>query len=499
MAKMADQSAGGYSVDGAIISMGFGLFQTLMCVYAGMGWVSEAMEMMILSFIGPAVKSKWNLSADQETVLTVVVFAGMLVGSYLWGFLSDRYGRRNGFLFTAIVTSIAGLFSAFAWNYYVLMIARCVVGVGLGGVPVVFTWFLEFIPAPNRGQWMVAFNLFWTLGAIVEVGLAWIVMPTLGWKWLVGLSAVPSFVLLIFYYWTPESPRYLCLKGKKDEALKIMEKVAKCNNKSLPPGVLLTDHEIEQQGQVYSADSEPPSWEDSNLGLLKTLRLLLSRKLARATVMLWIIFFGNAFSYYGLVLLTTQLNRSDLCNSNVKKSDDSGAGIDYKNVFIATLAECPGALAAILLVDRVGRKYTMAGLLLVCSAFVVPLVTHQSSMVTTILLFGARICITGSFAIAFVLAPELYPTSVRSTGFGIASSMGRIGGMTAPFVAVSLTERCLQREAVLLFVGIVVIAMIATLLIPYDTKGRELTDSISSMKNESKDSGAPVKPRLAEA
>ncbi|CAI0442052.1 unnamed protein product [Linum tenue] len=499
MAKMADQTAGGYSVDGAIMSMGFGLFQTLMCFYAGMGWVSEAMEMMILSFIGPAVKSEWNLSPDQETVLTVVVFAGMLVGSYLWGFLSDKFGRRNGFLFTAIVTSLAGLFSALAWNYYVLLVARCVVGMGLGGVPVVFTWFLEFIPAPSRGQWMVAFNLFWTLGAILEVGLAWIVMPRLGWKWLVGLSAAPSFLLLVFYYWTPESPRYLCLKGRKDEAFKIMEKVARCNKKSLPPGILLTDHEIEQQEQVHSADSVPPAWEDSNLGLVKTLRLLLSRQLARSTVLLWIIFFGNAFSYYGLVLLTTQLNRSNLCHSSVPKSGGSSAGIDYKNVFIATLAECPGAIAAILLVDRIGRKYSMAGLLLVCSIFVLPLVAHQSSMVTTILLFGARICITGSFAIAFVMAPELYPTSVRSTGFGIASSMGRIGGITAPFVAVSLTERCRQREAVLLFVGIVIIALVATLLIPYDTKGIELTESISSTKNETQDSGAVKPPRRQEA
>ncbi|CAN1143867.1 Organic cation/carnitine transporter 7 [Linum perenne] len=478
----------GYSVDGAIESMGFGLFQTLMCFYAGMGWISEAMEMMILSFIGPAVKQEWNLTADQETIVTVVVFAGMLVGSYVWGLLSDKLGRRNGFLFTAIVTSIAGLLSAFAWNYEVLLVARCVVGVGLGGVPVVFTWFLEFIPAPSRGKWMVGFNGFWTIGAILEVGLAWIVMPTLGWQWLVGLSAIPSFILLMFYYWTPESPRYLCLKGRKDEALLIMEKVAKCNNKSLPPGILLTDREIEQQTATSSAPSS--GWDDSNLSVLTTLRLLLSRKLARSTLLLWLIFFGNSFSYYGLVLLTTQLNRKDLCSKVPVKSTDSGAGIDYKNVFITTLAECPGMIVAILLIDKIGRKYSMASMLFVCAAFVLPLVVHQSTIITTLLLFGARICITGSFAIAFVLAPELYPTSVRSTGFGIASSMGRVGGITAPFVAVSLTEKCQQRVAVMLFVMIVAIAFVATLFIPYDTKGIELTESISSTKNETQKDGS---------
>ncbi|CAN0840303.1 Organic cation/carnitine transporter 7 [Linum grandiflorum] len=467
--------------------MGFGTFQTLMCLYAGLAWIAEAMEMMILSFIGPAVKIEWNLSADQETFVTVVVFAGMLVGSYVWGLLSDKLGRRKGFLFTAIVTAVAGLCSAFAWNYVALLVARCIVGVGLGGAPVVFTWCLEFIPAPNRGKWMVAFSIFWTIGAILQVSIAWIVMPRLGWKWLVGVSAIPSFLLLVFYYWTPESPRYLCLKGRKEEAVKVMERVAKYNKKSLPPGVLLTDHEIELQGQQQdmsvSPNSDPPKWEDSDLGPWTTIRLLLSRKLARSTVMLWLIFFGNAFSYYGIVLLTTQLNRSNLCSKS-PKSEGSGAGIKYKNVFIATLAECPGLVVAFLLVDRIGRKISMASMLFICCVFVLPLVVHQSPLVTTILLFGARICITGSFAIAFVLAPELYPTSVRSTGFGLASSMGRIGGMTAPFVAVSLTERCQQRLAVVVFVGIVAIALAATLLIPYETQGIELIESIQSTKNE---------------
>ncbi|CAN1298965.1 Organic cation/carnitine transporter 7 [Linum perenne] len=501
------KAVGGYSVDGAIVSMGFGTFQTLMCLYAGLAWIAEAMEMMILSFIGPAVKLEWNLSADQETFVTVVVFAGMLVGSYVWGLLSDKFGRRipflnsfgkcvssrKGFLFTAIVTSIAGLCSAFAWNYVALLVARCIVGVGLGGAPVVFTWFLEFIPAPNRGKWMVAFSIFWTIGAIVQVSVAWIVMPRLGWKWLVGLSSIPSFLLLVFYYWTPESPRYLCLKGRKDEAVKVMERVAKYNKKTLPPGVLLTDHEIELQGQremTLSPDSNPlppRTWEDSNLGHLMTIKLLLSRKLARSTVMLWLIFFGNAFSYYGIVLLTTQLNRSNLCGKSTTttpKSEGSGAGIKYMNVFIASLAECPGLAVAFLLVDRIGRKFSMASMLFTCCVFILPLIVHQSSLVTTILLFGARICITGSFAIAFVLAPELYPTSVRSTGFGIASSMGRIGGMTAPFVAVSLTERCQQRITVVVFVGIVAIALAATMLIPYETQGIELIESIKSNKNE---------------
>lgn len=83
-----------YTVDEALESVGFGKFQILVLAYAGMGWISEAMEMMLLSFVGPAVQSAWNLSSHEESLITSVVFAGMLIGAYSWGIVSDKHGRR---------------------------------------------------------------------------------------------------------------------------------------------------------------------------------------------------------------------------------------------------------------------------------------------------------------------------------------------------------------------------------------------------------------------
>ncbi len=83
-----------YTLDEALAAVGFGKFQGLVLVYAGFGWFSEAIEIMILSFVGPAVKLKWALSSSEESLLSSVVFAGMLIGAYSWGLTSDNYGRR---------------------------------------------------------------------------------------------------------------------------------------------------------------------------------------------------------------------------------------------------------------------------------------------------------------------------------------------------------------------------------------------------------------------
>ncbi|KNA24583.1 hypothetical protein SOVF_014400 [Spinacia oleracea] len=488
--------SGTYSVDDALVKVGFGKYQYFVLAYAGMGWIAEAMEMMILSFIGPAVKVEWKLSSTEESLITTIVFAGMLVGAYSWGLVSDKFGRRKGYMFSAILTAAAGCLSAASPNYVVLLVARCIVGGGVGAGPVLLTWFLEFVPAPSRGTWLVLFQAFWTVGSITEAALAWVVMPRLGWRWLLGLSALPSFILLVFYLITPESPRYLCFKGKKDQAFQVLAKIAKVNGKELPTGILLTDMELEFQDQTTPAQDNvvPKNCKDSEMSIVKSFMLLLSPNLARTTLLLWFVFFADSLAYYGLVLLTTQLNNTNIvCNSlgHHQQSHSAGAGINYKDVFITSIAELPGLVAVGLLIDRLGRKISMAVMLVVCFAFLIPLVVPRSETITTVLMFGSRASIMGTWTTAFIFAPEIYPTSVRNTGLGTASSMARIGGMVSPVVAVALVQGCHQKTAVLFFCGVVVAAAVAVLLIPYETKGRELADTMGSSKHSRKKAHKP--------
>lgn len=106
---MEEQSAS-YTVDDALLSSGFGRFQMLILSYAGIGLIAEAMEMMLLSFVGPSVQLEWKLTSHQESMITSVVFVGMLIGAYSWGVVSDNYGRRQ-------VQSFADVMYLFAPNY----------------------------------------------------------------------------------------------------------------------------------------------------------------------------------------------------------------------------------------------------------------------------------------------------------------------------------------------------------------------------------------------
>ncbi|KAL5554278.1 hypothetical protein UlMin_041679 [Ulmus minor] len=479
-----------FTVDEALGKMGFGYFHVIVIVYAGMAWISEAMEMMLLSFVGPALQSAWGISSRQQSLITSVVFAGMLVGAYSWGIVSDKHGRKKGFLITAMFTSGAGFLSALAPNYVSLMILRCLVGVGLGGGPVLSSWFLEFIPSRSRGTWMVTFSAFWTLGTVFEASIAWAIMPTLGWRWLLAASSIPSSLLLIFYWVVPESPRFLCSKGRMTEAFNILEKIARLNKTKLPSGRLVSDHQIELQDKnLSSEDTRLLSLEanehaasrekDSKTGGFSSLFVLLSPNLVRSTLLLWFVFFGNAFSYYGLVLLTSELNGRSSCARKDLQPEKS-LDVNYRDIFITSFAEVPGLIIAAVTIDKLGRKNSMASMFFLCCIFLFPLVFHQPQDFTTGLLFGARTCITATFTIVYIYAPEIYPTSVRTTGVGLASSVGRIGGMTCPLVAIGLIHGCHQTAAIILFELVVFVSGICVLLFPFETSGRELTDHVDT-------------------
>ncbi|XP_027072176.1 organic cation/carnitine transporter 7-like [Coffea arabica] len=485
---MADQSIS-YTPEDAISGMGFGKFQGLLLVYAGLGWISEAMEMMILSFVGVAVQSEWGLSPAEESLITSVVFAGMLAGCYFWGIISDAYGRRKGFIGTTTVVTVAGICSSLAPSYILFLASRCLLGFGVGGGLVFAAWFLEFIPIANRGAWIFALTAFWSSGSVVEALLAWIIMPRFGWRWLLALSCLPSLFVLLLSGFTPESPRYLCVKGKMEESQKILEKVATMNKTKLPPGVLVLDRTRnmdEEHCPLLDTSLLPSAREKKRSSgiCLSSFVMIFSSKLWKTTLLLWILYFASTFSYYGIVLLISELSsKHSNCGSTknfLKSTEDSGL---YRDVFITSFADLAGLAVSAVVVDRLGRKLTVKIFLALGFILLLPLVVHHNEIATTALLFGSRMSVMSAYSVIVVYSREIYPTSVRATGVGSATAIGRIGGIICPLVAVGLVRDCHQTAAILLFEAVIVLTGFCTLFFPSETSGQGLTD-VTSLSNE---------------
>jgi MFS family permease len=162
----------------------------------------------------------------------------MMIGSPFWGKICDHFGRKICSLFCTIFTFIFGFLSLFAPSIIGILAFRGLVGFGIGGAPQAVTLYSEFLPLKLSAKCVVFSNMFWSIGACLEVCLAILIMPTLGWRWLLGISALPLIIFILLCLWLPESARFHMISKKPELALRVLERVAKDNKKSLPEGSL---------------------------------------------------------------------------------------------------------------------------------------------------------------------------------------------------------------------------------------------------------------------
>ncbi|XP_065920283.1 putative transporter svop-1 isoform X2 [Dysidea avara] len=238
-----------FTVDEAVDKMGFGLFQVLLCMFAGSIWVVEPFEVMILAILSAALKCEWDLDYAEEATITMMVFFGYLVGSPVWGAIADKFGRKRSLLGVVICAFTFGISSTFSPNYYVMLFLRGGVGFSVGGGFLGPAYCSEFLPARTRAAILCLLQIAWAIGSILEAILALVVMTSIDhqpWRWLLGISALPFLVVMMLFPLAPESPRYLVFRGKEDEAKKVLALMAKLNCKSLPSGRLVTTEEKEQ-------------------------------------------------------------------------------------------------------------------------------------------------------------------------------------------------------------------------------------------------------------
>lgn len=454
-----------FTVTQAVNALGFGWFQVKLSLCTGLCWMADSMEMTILSILSPALHCEWNISKYQQALTTTIVFLGMMLSSTFWGNISDRYGRKTALTMCGVLLFYYGLLSAVAPNFLWLLFLRGLVGFAIGCVPQSVTLYAEFLPTKQRAKCVVLLDCFWALGACLEVALALAVMPLLGFHWLLALSTMPLLLFAIICPWLPESARFHVASGQPDKALATLEQIAKDNGKPMLLGRLVCDDSV---------------------GLCQRGRLkhLLIPQLRVTSLLLWIIWMSCAFCYYGLVLMTTELFEGEARSVWGDAPRESCAAdcrplhtTDYMDLLWTTLAEFPGIFATIFVIEKFGRKKTMAFQFVVfaCCVCVLIFVTGNRTFLTCVL-FLARGIIAGLFQAAYVYTPEVYPTALRSTAVGACSGVARLGAMITPYVA-----QVLLKNSVAVATGVysvaAIVAAIACLALPIETKGREMGDA----------------------
>lgn len=474
------------TMEDAMSIVGFGKFQYRAICVAGLLLTVDAMEMMLLSFLGPSIRCEFGISGEEEALLTTVVFIGATIGAYMCGVLADKFGRRYCLKWLSTLTAVLGLLSAFAPEFWTLLAIRGAMGICLGGSSIGFSYLMEILPTEHRGRWGILIELFWTLGTIFEASIAWIIysnqQSTGAWRTLLAVSSVPVFIAALCFLCNvvPESPRFLVTRGQMDAAYRILRDAAKSNGNSLPANGFLAS--------VHAEDDNSHGSMGNPLMIWKVLQSLFSPTFRVVTVFLWFMWFTNAFAYYGLVLMTTSLEVNNkhsetedglYCNPvTLSPFETNSSSSAFISVFVATIAELPGVLFAAVAIDALGRKPSQSlcfgG---TCIALLLMLVLPSSQLSDTMCLFFGRGFIEAAFVIAYVYTPEVYPTTIRTTAFGLSNSMGRVGGMVAPFVGEDLIERGQRTTALTIFVVFTGCAMLVTFLLPVETKGVSLADT----------------------
>jgi putative MFS transporter len=430
--------------DEAIEKAGFGKFQKKLMVICGLGWAADAMEILLIAFILPVVAKEWKLSTTEQGLLGTAIFLGMLAGAWVWGRLSDLFGRKISFISTVAISAIFGLLSAFAPSFGWLMVLRVLTGFGVGGMlPVDYAIFAEYLPSQKRGRYLVLLESFWALGTLLAAGLSWLVIPSLGWRWLLIISGLSAFIIFFIRRYIPESPRYLMVKGKHQEAAEILQLVAKENGNDL------SGYEISPV-QVTARAKVSDLWKPA---------------LQRVTILLWVIWFFISLGYYGVFTWMPNYFRA------------SGMTLlpVYQNSFILGLAQLPGYFSAAFLVEKLGRRKTLGIYLLASGVF-----TYLFAAVTTLnwmVAMGVWMSFftLGAWGALYAYTPEAYPTSLRGTGMGTASGMTRIAGAIAPSLGAFLLGGGLMVPLTVFAIAYAV-AGLAAFALPLETQQKPLQD-----------------------
>lgn len=359
----------------------------------------EAWEMMIIVYTAPLVAEDFALDALAVGNLISAMFIGMLLGSLAWGKVAERIGRKRAILWSLAIYGVISMASAFAPNYLSLYVLRLLSGVAAVGMMVVtFAHYQELLPVRHRGALTVYLASGWPIGMLLALGATVWLMPW-GWRAIIVLSSMGSLWALVVALWVPESPYWLASAGRQAQAKNVIQRLSR--------------------GAVQIAESCQLQVDQSTRGCQRD---LFTGTMFKVSALQILVNFTFSWGYWGLqTWLPTLLQQR-------------GLSLPQSYGFIALSALCmiPGYVAASYLTHRFGRKKIIIGFI---SASVVAGYGFANAHTLEMLYlsnFALAFFSLGAWGVWGTWVAELYPTPLRTIGYGWAIFAQRVANVLAP-------------------------------------------------------------------
>jgi putative MFS transporter len=431
----------------------FSALHRRLLVMGGLGYTFDAMDAAVIAFVLPALIAQWGLTSVQTGVVASGTYIGYLIGAFLAGTLGDLIGRRAVMMWALALYCVASVGSGLMTSWAPFFALRIVAGMGTGAESAIVAPFLaELVASRYRGAFTGALAGFFSFGFVAAALLGYFLIPssTNGWRIVIFITASPIVMLLWWRRRLPESPRWLASRGRLAEAdatMTQMEREIERNTRAPLPAPVSTPA-IPSVAGTFGAN----------------VAALWSPPLARITLMAWILWASITFSYYSFFTwIPTLLVKGGL---TVTKS--------FAYSIAIYVAQIPGYYSAAWCNERIGRRGTIVLYLILGVVAALFLAAARSDMQIIISGICLSFFMNGTYAGVYAYTPEVYPTEVRATGCGIASSVGRIGAIAAPLLVGYLYPRAGFAGVFGTTTAVLLVGAIAVLVLGVPTRGRSL-------------------------
>jgi putative MFS transporter len=404
----------------------------------------DGYDLGAISVVLPLITTEFSLSAVQQGLIGASTLTGIFFGGPIFGYVTDRFGRRKIFIFDLVAFVVLGALQGVVADNWQLLVLRLLLGFAIGAEYAIGpTMLAEFVPSKGRGRRLCSLVACWYAGFLVAVVVAYgLIAIGLNWRWILATSALPGLATLVLRQGLPESPRWLLTKGREGEAREVVNKYL---------------------GQSYFNDEDLGDESTDKA----TFKELFSPKLRTRTIFTCLFYTCLVAPYFAIFTFAPQVFSS------------LGVADPRASVVGSNIVAVLGAVAGILVIERVGRRP------LLLTSFWVMVVTlgliggwgaaPSVILIICFVLFAFFNAISGD--LTGVYPAELFPSELRGSGAGFASAVSRVGAAGGTFLLPIGIAHWGVGPSVLVGAGICVVGLVATYLWAPETTNLSLTKS----------------------